>query len=45
MLGRRRTESALDKIEEREIEERQRELKEKKDKSIRKSVENFKKIS
>ena len=45
MLRSQITSSALDKIEEREIEERQRELKEKKDKSIRKSVENFKKIS
>ena len=45
MLRSQITSSALDKIEEPEIEERQRELKEKKDKSIRKSVENFKKIS
>lgn len=39
------TSDALEKIEEKETEEKIRKFKEKKDKSIRKSVENFKKVS
>lgn len=39
------TSSALEKIEEKEVEERQEELKKRKEKSVLKSVENFKKVA
>lgn len=39
------TSSALEKIEEKEIEDRQKELKKRKEKSVLKSVENFKKVA
>lgn len=39
------TSSALEKIEEKEIEDRQEELKKRKEKSVLKSVENFKKVA
>lgn len=39
------TSSALEKIEEKEVEDRQEELKKRKEKSVLKSVENFKKVA